>query len=112
MATAQDTINPGVTITEIASNDITQNRFVNAIGTHCGAAARASGISRIGVTAGSPFSIVVTGKYLIELGAAANADDEVESDADGKAIPLSAGKANGILMASGTTGDIVPILIK
>jgi hypothetical protein len=73
---------------------------------------RAAGVSFAGVTAGTPFSVVVSGSYLVELGAAANAGDEVQSDANGKAIPLASGKSNGVLLGSGTTGDKVPMVIK
>lgn len=112
MATAQPTVVPGVTITQTGTADVNQYRFISGAGIHCGAGSRATGISFIGVTAGSPFSVVVSGSYLVELGAAANAGDEVQSNATGQAIPLASGKSNGVLLGSGTTGDKVPMVIK
>ncbi len=112
MATTQPTVVPGTIITMTGSADVNQYRFIAGTGIQCGAGARAAGVSMMGVTAGSAFSVVVSGSFLVELGAAANAGDEVQSDANAKAIPLASGKSNGVLLGSGTTGDKVPVVIK
>lgn len=112
MATAQPTVVPGVILTMTGTVDVNQYRFIAGTGNQSGAGARAIGVSFAGVTAGASFPVVVSGSCLVELGAAANGGDEVESDANGKAIPLNTGKSNGVLLGSGTTGDKVPVLIK
>ena len=112
MAAQQPTVVPGVIITMTGTADVNQYRFIAGSGSQCGAGARAAGVSFVGVTAGTPFSVVVSGSFLVELGAAANAGDEVQSDANAKAIPLASGKSNGVLAGSATTGDKVPVVIK
>lgn len=108
----QSTFVPGVTKTMEGTSDVPQWRFIAGDGSPCGAGARAIGVSMIDAAAGYPFGVIITGEALIELGAAANAGDEVESDANGCAIPLDTGKANGVISATGTTGVLVPIAIK
>lgn len=103
---------PGVTATLTGANDVTAWRFIAGDGSPCGAGARAYGVSMLAVTAGKAIPVIISGECLIELGAAANAGDEVESDANGCAIPLNTGKANGVISGSGSSGDLVTIAIK
>lgn len=109
---SSSTFVPGHTRTLVPSVDVNQWRFVAGTGNQCAAGARAYGVSMIAATAGNLLSVIITGEGLITLGAAANAGDEVESDANGCAIPLDTGKANGIIAKSGSTGDLVPMVIK
>ncbi len=106
------TFKPGVIETLTCSADVAVSRFVGGDGDQCGAGARAAGVSMNAAAAGKDYSGILTGVALIELGAAANAGAEIESDANGKGITLASGKANGVLLASGTTGDLRPMVIK
>jgi len=108
----QPTYVPGQVKTMTATSAVNQWRFVGGDGSQCGAGARAYGVSMYGAEAGKAYGAIISGESLIELGAAANAGDEVESDPNGCAIPLNTGKANGIISATGTTGDLVPMVIK
>ena len=108
----QPTFVPGTIKTMTGTSAVNQWRFVGGDGDQCGAGARAYGVSMNAAEAGKAFSAIICGESLIELGAAANAGDEVESDANGCAIPLDTGKANGVISATGTTGDLVPVCVK
>lgn len=108
----QPTFLPGQIKTMTGTNDVNQWRFIGGDGNQCGAGARAYGISMVAASAGKEFSTIISGEGLIELGGAANAGDEVESDANGCAIPLSTGKANGIISGTGAIGDLVAVVIK
>jgi hypothetical protein len=108
----QPTFVPGTMKTMTGTNDVNQWRFVGGDGNQCGAGARSYGVSMMEAVAGNPYTAIISGESLVELGAAANAGDEVESDANGCAIPLNTGKANGVISVSGTTGDLVPVCVK
>lgn len=108
----QPTFCPGIIKTMKGTSDVNQWRFIAGDGSQCGAGARAYGVSMYESAAGKAFSVIISGESLIELGGAANAGDEVESDANGRAVVLSAGKSNGVISVSGTTGDLVPICVK
>lgn len=108
----QPTFTPGTIKTITGANDVLQWRFIGGHGSQCGAGERAIGVSMSESIAGKAFSTIISGEGLIRLGAAANAGDEVESDANGCAIPLNTGRGNGVILSSGVTGDLVPICVK
>lgn len=108
----QPTFVPGTIKTMTGSAAVSQWRFIGGDGNQCAAGTRAYGVSMAEAEAGKVYPAVISGESLIELGGAANAGDEVESDDNGCAIVLSTGKANGVISESGTTGDLVPMVVK
>lgn len=91
--------------------DLVARRFVGFDGAKCGAGAKALGICEADTAVGRQAPYNFSGILLIEAGAAINADTDVESDADGKALTKNAGVVNGhTLDAAAAAGDIIRIL--
>lgn len=82
----------------------------NIVVSHCGAGAKAFGVSSYDSPAGDKLYAIRGNKLVPVLaGAAITAGQQVESDANGKAIPLNTGKANGMAVddiANGAVGFI------
>lgn len=77
--------------------------FIAGDGSKCGAGARAVGVSVSAADAANqPFGVCTAGVAVVSTGGSVSAGDEVEADANGKAIVLNTGKANGIVIAVGT----------
>lgn len=63
-------------------------RFVKRDGTRAGARDRVAGVSRVrSAEVGDDLPLDMAGAILVEAGAAIGADDYIESDADGRAVP-------------------------
>jgi hypothetical protein len=78
----------------------------------CGAGAKAVGVMQDPNDVGQPSNVMVSGVSFVVIGAPLAAGQEVQSDADGKAIPLAAGRPNGIcVVGSGAINDIASILV-
>lgn len=92
-----------VNVTRIAHADLAQGRYVvidAATGTakYCGAGLKPYGVTLESVDEGEPVSICVLGTCLVEAGAAvAGTTAYVQSDANGRAIPLDAGVESGLV---------------
>ena len=72
---------------------------------HCGAGARALGVSQRDKANGEPIGVIMEGVVPVTSGAAVTPGQEVESDANGKAIPLNTGKAIGLALSHATATD-------
>ncbi|MBM96500.1 MAG: DUF2190 domain-containing protein [Oceanospirillaceae bacterium] len=105
------THHPMLVISMVAAADLTRNRFIGADGDVCAAGALSPGVCEYDVAAGEQASVNAQGLIIVEAGGAVAAGAEVESDADGKAITLTSGKANGqALDAAAAEGDLIRIL--
>lgn len=108
------TTNTGVVQTFVVfTPPIEEKRFVKGDGTLCGAGEKAAGVSMNSVTADSKtLSVCLTGVTIVTAGGTCTAGTEAESNSNGKAINLSAGKTNGVFLDSGSTDDEVRILVR
>lgn len=92
-----------VNVTRVASVDLVQGRYVvldaaTGEAKYCGAGLKAFGVTLDSVDAGEPVSICVLGTCLVEAGAAvAGTVAYLQSDANGRAIPLDAGVEAGLV---------------
>jgi hypothetical protein len=92
--------------------DLVERRFVGFDGAKCGAGAKALGVCEADTGVGRQAPVNFSGILLVEAGAAINADVDVDSDADGKAVAHAAGIVNGhTLDAAGAAGDIIRIKV-
>ncbi len=90
--------------------DLVQHRFVGFDGAKCGAGAKALGVCDADTAVGRQAPVNFSGILLVEAAAPINADTDVDSDADGKAVTHAAGVVNGhTLDAAGAAGDIIRI---
>ncbi|WP_428243004.1 DUF2190 family protein [Gynuella sp.] len=105
------THSPILVMSITALSDIAQRRFVGLGGDVCAAGAKALGATEFEVAAGEQASVNAIGAILIEAAGAISAGAEVESDANGKAVTLSAGISNGYALDAATAdGDIIRIV--
>jgi hypothetical protein len=108
-----ETFKPGITDTLTSAGAVAFKRFVKGDGSQCGAGERAYGASMHEVTsAGEPLGAMVTGIALVEASATVTAGQEIESDADGKGIPLNTGKSNGVAGNSCSAGQDIRVAIR
>jgi len=92
---------------------VAAKRFVLSAGTHCGAGAKAVGISVVeAAAAGDYFSVCTNGVAVLEAGATVTPDQEIESDANGKGIPLASGISNGIALDGASSGEFFRIVLR
>ncbi|WP_221800446.1 capsid cement protein [Oceanobacter mangrovi] len=105
------THHPILVISMTAAADLTRNRFIGADGDVCAAGALAAGIGEYDVAAGEQASVNAQGLIIVEAGAAVAVGAQVESDANGLAITLDTGIANGLALdAAAASGDLIRIL--
>lgn len=116
---------PGADVTAIVTAPVVRERFVKITATrakgenirvaHCGAGEAAIGVARfdapvIGDLVGVRF--VGAGSVIgVTAGAAITAGQEVQSDANGQAIPLAAGKSLGIAVATAAVNETAQIAL-
>lgn len=94
-----------------AASAMAQRRFVGLDGDLCGAGEKALGVTEYAVDSGDQASVNANGVILIEAAAAVAVGAEVESDAAGKAVTLSAGVSNGYALDAATAdGDVIRIV--
>lgn len=109
MAVYRDVLTLGVT----ASAAITKHRFVTLAGAHCGAGAKAVGVSRFDTPDTKEISTIVLGTAVVEAGDAVTADDWVASDANGKAVTGTIGDVilGRALEAASAAGDLIEVQV-
>lgn len=108
-----ETFKPGVIDTLTSASTVAFKRFVKGDGSQCGTGEKAIGVSMHEVdAAGKSLGTMVTGIALVEAGATVTAGQEIESDADGKGIPLSTGKSNGVAANSCSSGQDIRLAIR
>lgn len=76
------------------------------------AGAIACGVVQTPGIIGEPCNVMTAGVSFVILGAAVAAGAEVQTDANGAAITLAAGKSLGVCLVGGTVGQIGCILLK
>ncbi|AVO60651.1 capsid cement protein [Pseudomonas chlororaphis] len=102
---------PVLTTSVVAVVDLSRYLFAGFTGDLCAAGAKALGTVEADTEADSVAPINVLGICLVIAGAAVAAGVEVESDASGRAVTLTTGKANGITMDAATAaGDVIRIV--
>ena len=102
---------PTCTISVLCTAAITVRRFVSLAGAHTAAGAWSPGVSELNCDPGLQATVNTSGVILVEAGAAVAAGAQVESDAQGRAITLASGAANGrALDAAAAAGDVIRIL--
>jgi hypothetical protein len=108
-----ETFVPGITITTISTAGTFEKRFLKGDGSLCRAGERAIGVSTNSTdAAGKTIGTMITGVALVEAGGSVTANSEVESDANGKAVTISTGKANGIALNSASAGEDLRVVIR
>ncbi|QHL90692.1 DUF2190 family protein [Sphingomonas changnyeongensis] len=96
----------------ITSAAIARKRFVTYARTQAVANERALGVADYEAAAARPLNVVVLGTATVETGGAVAVGDEVQSDAQGRAIVRAAGVANGRALTPATAaGQMIEILL-
>lgn len=108
----QQSFHPVLTISITAAADLNDvRRFIGFDGNLCAAGAKALGTNNATFAAGEQASVDALGVVLVEAGNAIAAGAQVESDGDGRAIPLASGQAGGwALDTAQAAGDVIRIL--
>lgn len=102
---------PVLTTSMVAVEDLPRYHFANFTGSLCGAGDKAFGIVEADTAADNVAPINVLGICLVTSGAALAAGDLVESDAQGRAVTLATGLANGTALDAATTaGEIIRVV--
>lgn len=102
---------PVLTTSVVALVDLPRYHFAGFGGALCAAGAKALGAVEASTEADSVAPVNVLGICLITSGAAFSAGDQVESDANGRAVKLATGAPNGFALdASTASGDVVRIV--
>lgn len=109
---------PADTITGYASAALTGKRFVRVTGARTdglptlavpAAGDRCVGVASRDVALGGKVMFATEGVWPVTAGAVLTAGQEVQTDADGRAIPLAAGKALGVVLDDVANGADAPI---
>lgn len=79
--------------------------FVGFDGAVLSSAVKALGVSHAHTEADGQMPVTVSGIALVLSGAAVSVGNQVESDANGKAVPLSGGVANGYALDAASGAD-------
>lgn len=90
-----------------AAADTSPFYFIGFDGAVLSSAVKALGVSHADTPAGEQLPVTVSGIALVLSGAAVSVGDQVESDANGKAVPLDAGVSNGYALDAATGADEV-----
>lgn len=107
---------PNLRFSAEAGAAVKRRRFVkinaNEQGVKAGAGDAVIGASMVDAAKGEVLEIA-NGIVMVEAAAAIEAGSEVQSDADGKAIPLGEGTVAGVAMTNASgSGTLVSVLIK
>ena len=107
---------PNMRFSAEAGAAVERRRFVkinaDEQGVQAGAGEAVIGASMVDAAKGEVLEIA-NGIVMVEAAAAIEAGSEVQSDADGKAIPIDQGHAAGIAMTNASgSGALVSVLIK
>ena len=95
----------------VALVDLPRNRFAGFSGGLCAAGTKALGTVQADTLADNAAPVSVLGICLITSGGAVAVGDQVESDANGRAVKLAAGVSNGFALDVATAaGDVIRIV--
>ncbi|WKZ71115.1 MAG: DUF2190 family protein [Melioribacteraceae bacterium] len=87
--------------------------FVGFDGAVLSSAVKSLGVSHAHTESGEQLPVTVSGIALVLSGDAVSVGAEVESDANGKAVPLDAGVSNGYALDEATGADeVIRVLLK
>lgn len=101
-------------MTTVATAAISAARFLGMMtGAHCGAAAKAQGVSQSAAAVGDAVAVDVLGTTIVEAGGAIAAGGPVKSDATGRAVAQAgAGEILGYAVtAAGAAGQKIEVLL-
>lgn len=102
---------PVLTTSILAVDGLTAQRFAGLDGKVCAAGAKALGVCDADTGAGEMAPVHVLGIVLVETAGAVTAATEVQSDAEGRAVPKAAGISNGIALdAAVEAGALIRIV--
>ncbi|RMT61657.1 hypothetical protein ALP29_00225 [Pseudomonas syringae pv. avii] len=102
---------PVLTTSVVAVTDLPRYRLAGFDGGLCAAGLKALGTVEADTQADNVAPINVLGICLVISGGAVAAGDQVESDAEGRAVLLAAGESNGFAMDVATAaGDVIRIV--
>lgn len=95
-----------------AQADLPKQRFINFSGNICGAGAKAFGVCDVETEKDQFAPIAVLGILLVESGSTINQGVKITSDAQGRAIPVTASEEiNGYALDAATaSGEIIRIV--
>ncbi len=100
-----------LTVTIAAAAALARFRFVDYSGNVPAAGERVLGKANTNYDAGEQAGIDTHGELLVEAGAAISAGTEVETDAQGRAVPKTTGVAAGVARDdAAAAGDIIRVL--
>ena len=100
-----------MTVTIAAAAALARFRFVNFAGAVPAAGERTLGVAVSNFDPVEQAGVATHGELLVEAGAAITAGTEVESDAQGRAVPKTTGVAAGVARDTATAaGEIIRIL--
>lgn len=100
-----------LTTSVVALVDLPRFVFAGFDGGLCAAGAKSPGPVAADTEAGNVAPVDVLGICLVTAGAAIASGAEVESNVDGHAVTLAAGKSNGFAMdAAAAAGDVIRIV--
>lgn len=91
--------------------DIAARRLVGMSGQPAAAGAQVYGVAEADTAAGNMAPVNVLGVLLVEAGAALSAGDELEADAEARAVTKTTGKVAGIALDAATgPGDLIRVV--
>lgn len=97
-----------ITLPVAAAAELKKSRFVDAGGNIAGNGERPVGIAYDNYAAGENVAVITSGTALVVAGAAVSVGDDIQSDAEGRAIPQASGKVAGLaLSAASIAGKLV-----
>ena len=107
---------PGPLYPYAAAADVPQYRFVSHGATDDEVLAAGAGDKLFGVSArparrSGSVDVALYGAHPVEYGAAVERGDALTSDAEGRAVPATAGRSGGVALMSGEAGDIGAIAV-
>lgn len=102
---------PILTLSPLATEDITAHRFVAPGGAVPGAGENTLGASLADTSTGQPIPTTVLGTAIVEAGGTFSAYDKLETDAEGKAVVLDTGIAAAMALQDGVDGRYVEVLL-
>lgn len=106
MAMTTKAFNPIPVRTVKLVSDVAAYTLIGVDGDKCGAAKKAIGVVLSTGEAGEYIG-VFGGRVPVLLGGTVAANVQIESDANGKAVTIASGIANGVTEEGGDSGDIV-----
>ena len=104
---------PIMTMTVLATAALVRSRFVTSSGAVPAAGGKVLGVANADYSLGEQAGVAVLGALVVEAGAAVALDDDVQSDASGRAITVASGSVAGrALDAATAAGQRIRVLMR